>query len=106
MPRNPAYIENLKILTQSDITPDDLPALENEMYFTNDRASIIMLGTMVEYNLAIAVKRRLRPDLNSDDKRILFSFEGPLGTFSAKIVVAYALGCFGPDTHHDLNLIR
>jgi hypothetical protein len=48
----------------------------------------------------------MRQDLNSRDRRQLFEFEGALGTFSSKIVVAYALRLIGPVTRADLDLIR
>jgi len=36
----------------------------------------------------------------------LLQFNGPLGTFSARIDLCYALKFYGPDTYHDLDLIR
>jgi hypothetical protein len=35
-----------------------------------------------------------------------FDYDGPMGTFASRIAVAYALGIFGPQTRHDLDLIR
>jgi hypothetical protein len=48
----------------------------------------------------------MRPSLNSDDIRRLFDYEGPIGSFSARIRVAYAFNLFGPETRDDLDLIR
>ncbi len=36
----------------------------------------------------------------------LFSNRGPFADFSARIGTSHAFGIIGPQTHHDLNLIR
>jgi len=103
---DPAYVRELKAFARGPITVDDLTTLEQEMYGENDRASAVVLGSIVESNLTEYLHLRLRMDLNSDDKRRLFDYEGPLGTFAAKITMAYAIGAIGSITRSDLNLIR
>ena len=104
--RDPKYIRDFKGFTRTEITADDLPDLESELYGSNDRASIIMMGTIIESGLDRFVRNRTRPTLNADDRRLLFDYSGPLGTFSSKILLAYAFNFIGPETRHDLDLIR
>ena len=100
---DPAYVKAFKEYTRGDPTKDDLPAMAKEFYGKSTRAVVILQATMVEGTLANAIESVLHSDLS---KTKLFDFEGPLGTFSAKIAIAYALGIFGPKTRHDLDLIR
>jgi hypothetical protein len=106
MPTEPAYIREFKRFTQGDITIDDLPRLEAELYGTNDRASAVMQASLTESSLQTFLQSHLRPSFNVSDMRLLFDFSGILGSFAAKITVAYAFNWFGPETRHDLNLIR
>jgi hypothetical protein len=106
MADDPGYIREFKAFVRGDLTYQDLPAIEAELYGANDRARAVMLGAVTETALTIFVKHATRPTFNRDDNRLLFDFNGPLGTFSAKILVAYAFNLFGPDTRHDLDLIR
>lgn len=106
MPTDPAYIREFKAFVREDLSYEDLPTVEAEIYGSSDRARAVMLGAVAENALTIFVKYAARQALNSDDKRQLFDFNGPLGTFSSKILVAYAFNLFGPDTRHDLDLIR
>jgi hypothetical protein len=66
----------------------------------------VMLGSVLEVNLTIFVQSKLRPSLNADDRRRLFDFSGLIGTFGAKTMIGYAFNWFGPDTRHDVELIR
>lgn len=44
--------------------------------------------------------------MNSKQRRAVYDYDGPLGTFSAKIAVAYAMSAIGPIFRNDLDLIR
>jgi hypothetical protein len=103
---DPAYITAFKKYTRDDPTFGDLPAMEQEFYGEADRAVVILQASMVESILENAIAQRMRHDLKEETKKEIFEFEGPIGTFSAKITVAYALGIFGSITRRDLDLIR
>jgi hypothetical protein len=103
---DPKYIRDLKTFTRGDVTVADLVRLEAEIYGANDRARAVMLGAVVETSLEIFLRNKTRPTLNSDDNRQLFDFRGPLGDFASKTLLAYAFNMFGPDTRHDLDLVR
>lgn len=106
MPAEPKYIRDFKSFTRGEPTMADLASLEAEIYGTNDRARAVMLGALVEVALQQFLHNKTRPTLTSDDGRSLFDFRGPLGDFASKTLVAYAFNMFGPDTRHDLDLVR
>lgn len=105
----PAATKALRAFTQRDPTVTDreaFDALEKELYGTSDRVTAVMLGASVETALEKLLASRMRDDLRSDERSKLFGFEGAIGTFSAKIIVAYAMKIIGPITYSDLNLIK
>jgi hypothetical protein len=106
MPSDPAYIRNFKKFAQGAPTAADLPQLEAELYGSSDRASAVMLASITEAALETFVRSKVRPSFNADDMRLLFDFSGILGSFGAKITAAYAFNWYGPETRHDLDLIR
>ncbi len=65
-----------------------------------------MFGSFVETALESLFRKVLREDLNSDDRGKIFGYDGSIGTFSSKIVVAYGLKLIGTTSRRDLDLIR
>ncbi len=107
MSQEPAYLRNLKAITRAEPQITDLELIEKELYFSgSDRATVVMFGSFVEANLERLLTSVMRSDLNSKDRKQLFEYEGAVGTFSSKIIMAYALGLIGPVTRSDLNSIR
>jgi hypothetical protein len=106
MPQEPAYLRNLKLMTRANPTDRDLPELEKEVYGGNDRARAVMLSAILEAALEIFIRNKTRPTLNSDDTSRLFDYSGLLGDFGGKILAGYAFNFYGPQTRHDLDLIR
>jgi hypothetical protein len=107
MADEPTFIRQLRALTRAEPNFSHIEALEQELYASgSDRATAVMFGSFLEVNLERFLFKQMRPDLNSKDRRQLFEYEGALGTFSSKIVVAYALELIGPVTRADLDLIR
>ncbi len=102
----PAYIRNFNEYTRSNLTVDDALAFEAEAYGFNDRARTIILGSVLESALEEFLRSKTRPSLNSDDRNALFDLSGPLGNFSSKILVGYAFNWYGPNTRHDMDLVR
>lgn len=85
----------------SDLTEDLGETLVRE----TDRGSVILLSTGVEDMLG----RRIRSDmveLNSDEDARLFGPDAPVGTFSAKIKLAYALGMIDRDVARMCDIMR
>jgi hypothetical protein len=104
--KEPDYIANLRVLTRKDPDVTHLEALEQELYGDSDRATAVVLGSIVETSLERLLKTSIRNDLNSQDKRQIFDFEGALGTFSSRTIMAYAMKLIGPKARADLDLIR
>jgi hypothetical protein len=102
MTSDPAYLRAFKTFAKSSPSVADRKAMEKEFYGENDRACGVLNASWVEQMLETAIKRRLRPDCPAK----LFDYDGPVGTFSARIMMGYALNLFGPNTRHDLDLIR
>ena len=69
-----------------------------------DRGCCLMAASYLEYQLEIVIKKLLVNNLTTYEK--LFDFNGPLGTFSSKIEMAYSLGLIGPKVRQDLNFLR
>ncbi len=99
----PAYLKAFKELLRSEPTFLDLPMMEVEFYGESDRAAILLSATLAELAIEVSLKRLLRDDKSTLD---LFDHEAPLGSFSGKIKLAFALRLFDKKTKHDLELIR
>lgn len=103
----PSYLRKLKAFTRGSRSVSDLFALESELsYGLSDRAVAVLLGAMVEDTLRIWLLSHMRDDLSADEHNRLFGPDGASGTFSNKIMLAYAVGAIGSTTRHDLDLIR
>ncbi len=83
-----------------------------ELEEQTDRGAAIIGAAYLEDRLAEAIKTRLVSDFGAItyksgrlEERI-FRGQGPLGTFGAKIDLAYALGMLGENSHRDAHLIR
>jgi len=107
MAEEPAYIRNIRAIIRADPQLTDLEALERELYTSgSDRATAVMFGSFVEVALERLLASVMRSDLNSKDKRQLFEYEGAVGSFSSKTIMAYALKLIGSTTRSDLDWIR
>jgi DNA-binding MltR family transcriptional regulator len=71
---------------------------------SNDRAAAILAAAILEDHLAIALKKRFH-----EDEKILnetFRSSGPLGSFSAKINMAFLVGLCSKATCKELHTIK
>ena len=91
MTNEPAYLRDLKAYGRGDPTQEHLKAIETELYNGPDRGAVVVLAAIVERSLEHLIKRSLRPEGVSE----LFQFNGPMGTFSNKIAMAFALTLIG-----------
>jgi hypothetical protein len=89
---------------------DDLKAafeeyrtLFEEMQNANDRVAAVSSAAWVDDTLAAALSTRFVKMGKTWTDRVFDGAGAPLGTFSAKIVIGYALGLFGPLTRTDLD---
>jgi hypothetical protein len=101
MASGPAYLKAFKELANASLGEASFRTTEEEFYGESDRVAGILLATMTENALEAALKSVCRRDSST-----LFGFNGPAGTFHAKIVLAYALSILGQKSRHDLDLLR
>src|ERR1700738_1268146 len=93
-------------LSDEDVGQDDHKHYQLEAGAEKgDRGAAILLATNLENTLQIAIRRWLQ--ISDPLRRELFREPAsPAKTFSSKIIIAHALGIFGPTTRRNLDLIR
>jgi DNA-binding MltR family transcriptional regulator len=69
-----------------------------------DRGKCLTSASYFEYQLGHIIDKKLVGDNKIKVK--LFDFNGPLGTFSARIDMAYYLGLIGKEAKRDLHTLR
>ncbi|MEQ1812436.1 MAG: hypothetical protein ABL889_21080 [Terricaulis sp.] len=85
----------------------DIPKFVDDFKKESDRALIVVMGSLLEDNLALAIKTKLRPMDAKEEKALrLYNHDGPIGTFSAKINMAYVLQIIEGATRDDLHDLR
>ena len=69
-----------------------------------DRGCALLAVSYLEEELKVLLKKCLveRPDVN----KYIFSYNGPLGTFSSKIEMAFFLGKISNEVKKELHLLR
>lgn len=86
--------------------PQDSSYLFDELAQANDHSCVLLAAEALSEALKRAMLRRFRDNLSRDDRDDLFDFRGPLGTFSSRIQIGYAMSIFGPKTLGDLERVR
>jgi hypothetical protein len=85
-----------------------LMTLQVEDTHTSDRTTAIVGASFLERALETAIVTKFVHYLGNEERLDLFDGDrgAPLGSFSARIRIAYALGVYGPKTRDHLNSIR
>jgi hypothetical protein len=102
----PAYLRAFREFIDRPPQFNDLIAIEIEFYASSDRAAVILQASNVENILQGVIEKKLRQPLGNDLRDRIFDGNGPLASFSHKIMMGYALGLFANMFRHDLDLIR
>jgi DNA-binding MltR family transcriptional regulator len=84
---------------------DDLTAALIENRKISHTMVVVTAASVLENDLRECLKRLCRPMSNKIEKR-LFEGYGPLGSFSAKIDLSFALSIIDQDTSTELHKIR
>jgi DNA-binding MltR family transcriptional regulator len=81
----------------------EIPAMEN---FTkgSDRAVAIIAGSLVEARLREALEIRFQRDQKIEAE--MFRSSGPLGSFSAKIKLAFLMRALTPEAYKELDRLK
>ena len=89
----------MEILVPFDKMPADVKetsmefiSFRRELTKESDRGCALLAASHLEYMLEKALRKRLCGSKNHLDT--LFSFNGPLGTFSGRILIIYSIGLF------------
>lgn len=72
---------------------------------SSDRARLIISAAWIDNFLKVKLQNEFSMG-NAKAQKILFSENGSLGTFSAKLNIAYCAGWIEADVYHDLTVIR
>lgn len=79
-------------------------SFRRELTKESDRGCALLSASHLEYMLEKALRKRLCGSKNHLDS--LFNFNGPLGTFSGRILITYSIGLFSKNHLNDIQLIR
>lgn len=83
---------------------EDVFAFRRALTPESDRGAALMAAAYLDSQLAELLRRSFVDDVSVVDE--LLEQSKPVGTFSSRIDLAYALGYLGKSTHRDLHLIR
>jgi hypothetical protein len=102
---NKAKLTALRRLAQQPFTDDNFRIIMDSLKSESDRAAIVIAGSLLEDELASRIRRSMRA-LSKDESASLFGFDGPVGTFSSRILTAYAFGLIDSRDRELLNIVR
>jgi hypothetical protein len=101
----PASIKSLRrFYKKSDVL--DAAKIFSELYGESDRSAVILMAAILDHSLISLLEKHLCFKPNESDSDYIFRFEGPLGTFSARMEVACLLGFIDDDTYQQLDIVR
>jgi DNA-binding MltR family transcriptional regulator len=83
--------------------PEEIAAVK-DLDAMSDRAAAIVIATLVELRLSLAIKYRLQQDQVIIDR--MFRPSGPLGSFACKIDLAFLMEVITKEAHRDLVVFK
>lgn len=105
VPKRSTLIKALKRLSNTRHAAKDLKAIFGEAETNNPRACALIWGALVEDAVQYVTDIKLS-HLTAEEKADFFSENGPAGTFSSKIKIAYAMKAIETHARDDINIIR
>ncbi|RWE34449.1 hypothetical protein [Mesorhizobium sp.] len=110
MVSQPAYLANLKSYAKLRFVGDDEEEARirvRDLDSESDRGAIILAATNIEDMLELRILQRL-PTLHHDEttRKFVFEQDGPISTFSRKILMAYAMGIVDKPYRKLIDLVR
>lgn len=91
-------------VTRSSDTFERYNELNNAVRGADERGMILALSAFAEESLGLLLESFMLP--NQATKKLLDGFNAPLGTFSARIQAAFALGLLTSEQFDNLELLR
>ena len=101
-----ASIKTLKAYYNDRVSPIDPAELIAELDGTSDRSTVVVLAAFIDDAIQFLIFSKMRPGLTETEHREAFRNEGPIGTFSAKIEIAYLFGYIENDLRLRLHALR
>jgi hypothetical protein len=99
-------IKTLRQYSRGRISPLDMKALNAELDAESDRACIILMANILDDTLKDRLSKCLCFSPTDTEYDQVFRFEGPLGTFSARMEIACLFGFIDDSTYQELDIIR
>lgn len=95
----------LNKLTRQPLAYENMPGLIEEINSMSDRACAIVWAAMLDDLLEMALSKKMRV-LTEKEYESLFLNQAPLSSFSAKILLGYALNVYNSETKSNLDIVR
>ena len=102
----PKSVKSLRAYYKDRTAPASIDHLTQEVTGESDPAFVILLASILEDVLIHRVAKHLSFTPNETEFDHIFRFEGPLGTASARIEIAYLFGFIDERTRGQLDDIR
>ena len=104
----PAYVRNLKAYTRSRYeSDDDVAASVADLSAESDRGAIIIAATQVEDMLEHRIVQFMPNALASPNlRKVIFEVDGPIASFSRKILIGHALGIIDAPYRRLTDIVR
>jgi DNA-binding MltR family transcriptional regulator len=102
----PGSVKTLRRYWENRIAHRDPTELASELVNESDRAVVILGATILDDALTELLAKQIVISLDQKQLDYIFRFEGPLGSFSSRIEVAYLFGFIGNNTRSHLTDIR
>lgn len=98
---------SLATLSRQFLQQEHLDGFTAELRGESDRAAALVVGAALEQMFANIIKNRLRVGMDDKDLNVLFyDRNAPLGTFSSRILMAYALGLISEEERDHAECVR
>lgn len=93
-----------KLDTCGDVAAVEAQKIALRLLKEGERGAVLLGAARLDFALERLLKGAMHPHIGGDDN--LFDSDRPLGTFSAKIALAYRLGLIEKPVEHALQMIR
>jgi hypothetical protein len=88
----PGSVKTLRQLYKDRLNLPDKAAMQAELAGESDRSSVILMASLLDDGLVLLLAEALCFRPTEDEFERVFRFEGPLGSFSARLEVAFIFG--------------
>lgn len=108
---DPLFPANATVRRLRDYVNDPLAELDDEniraeLFGESDRAKVILSAAILDDALSYRIEDHIRVATTPAKMKHILRFEGPLGTFSSKIEIAYVFGFISSNAARQLHFVR